>query len=351
MNHTEIAIVGGGIIGLSLALELATNGRQVTVFEKGEAASEASWAAAGMLAAEDPENPAVLAPLSRLSHSLWPEFRLQVEHLSGLAVPVRTRRALQLAEHLPLSAIEATAEQIEAIAPGVVTGEKKAFFLEEESLSPRDLAAALPLAIRAAGATLLEHTPVESVRKGDDGIEIATSAGSWLAQRIVYATGAWAAQLPGLPAAPRKGQMIQAALDHPLDCVLRAPGIYIVPRGNGRFIIGATVEDAGFDKQVHETSIQGLMARATALWPLMAQAAIVETWAGLRPGSPDQLPILGPLDETKTARAWAAVGHYRNGILLAPGTARLMREFIEEQPLSIDATPFRCDRFALSSVH
>ncbi|GGH16451.1 glycine oxidase ThiO [Silvibacterium dinghuense] len=351
MNHTEIAIVGGGIIGLSLALELATNGRQVTILERESAASEASWAAAGMLADSDPENPAALQPLSRLSRSLWTSFRQQVEQLSGHAVPVRTRRTLQIAHHLPEGFTEASREEIDAVAPGLTAPCKSIFFLNEESINPRDLVAALPVAVRAAGVTLLEQTPVQSVRNHTEGVEIVTPDGNWLAGRIVYATGAWAGNLPGLPATPRKGQMIQAALDAPLDCVLRTPDIYIVPRGHGRFVIGATVEDAGFDKQVHENDIQALLRRAAALWPPVGNAAVVETWAGLRPGSPDLLPMLGPLEEERgEQRAWAAVGHYRNGILLAPGTARLLCEMLENRRPSIDPAPFRCDRFALSSV-
>ncbi|MFT4113998.1 NAD(P)/FAD-dependent oxidoreductase [Silvibacterium sp.] len=350
MDSTEIAIVGGGIIGLSLALELVAAGRQVTVFERGTAASEASVAAAGMLADQDPENPAELKQLSSLSRSLWTDFRQQVERLSGMAVPVHTRRSIQVAHHLPEGFTEATPEEIASVAPGLNTSGKSAFFLEEESICPPELSAALPVAVRAAGISLLEQTSVEAVHDRADGIEIVTSNGSWLAGQVVYTTGAWAAQLPGLPAAPRKGQMIYASLDHPLDCVLRSPDVYIVPRGGGYFVIGATVEDAGFDKQVHDDDIQALLARAAALWPPIGNATIVSTWAGLRPVSPDHLPILGPLDDQGKGRTWAAVAHYRNGILQAPGTARLMREFIEGQQLSVDPTPFRCDRFALSSV-
>lgn len=365
MNRTEVAIAGAGIIGLSAALELAAAGRQVTVFERRRAMSEASWAAAGMLAASDPENPPALRPLAELSRALYGRFLERVAELSGMAIPIRTTRTLQGAAHLPAGVCEADAATLDALAPGIVANGRRFFLLEEESFNPRDLAQALPSAARAAGVTIHEENPVLGSREGQDGAELSTAAGDWSADALIHAAGAWTTNLTGIAGAPRKGQMAEVYLPGPRqpEAVLRTPEIYLVPRGGGRIVIGATVEDAGFDKQVDGIAIEGLMETAAALWPPIREAQIVATWAGLRPATPDDLPVIDsltncdPLEDFREDMAgprrryrWVAAGHFRNGILLAPGTALLLRQMILEEPLSIDLSPFRCGRFAFSSV-
>ncbi|MGH9587351.1 MAG: NAD(P)/FAD-dependent oxidoreductase, partial [Acidobacteriaceae bacterium] len=126
--------------------------------------------------------------------------------------------------------------------------------------------------------------------------------------------------------------------------------LYMVPRGDGRIVIGATVEDAGYDKEVCPSSIAALRSAAAALWPPIRDAQILDTWAGLRPGSSDSLPILGrdAADGAEAARHWLALGHFRNGIMLAPGTARLLRQMILVEPLAIDPAPFSVTRFPVS---
>ena len=366
MNRTEVAIIGGGIIGLSLALELAEAGRQVTVFERSRAMSEASWAAAGMLAAGDPENPTGLHALADFSRALYPQFLDRVTRLSGLTVPIRTTQTIQGATHVPHGLFELDAFSLNTLVPGIEAGDLKFFLLEEESLSPRDLARALPAAVRAGGVTLLEECLVLDARESGGSMLISTGQvsapqGEWIADAVVYATGAWTEGLIGIPAAPRKGQMVEIQLpgSHQLNVVLRTPEIYLVPRGDGRIVIGATVEDTGFDKQVDRAAIAGLIESAAALWPPVRGASMVESWAGLRPGSPDELPVIGRLESCPangmsggpSSRAWVASGHFRNGILLAPGTARLLRQMMLGETPSVDPSPFRCDRFAFSSVH
>jgi glycine oxidase len=366
VNRTEVAIVGGGIIGLSLALELAAAGRQVTVFERSRAMSEASWAAAGMLAAGDPENPPALRALADYSRALYPQFLDRVTELSGVAVHIRTTQTIQGAAHIPNGYFELDALSLNTLAPGIEAGDLRFFLLEEQSLSPRDLARALPAAVRAAGVALHEESPVVDVREIGGSMQITTGQVSakqkdWIADAVVYAAGAWTEGLIGIPATPRKGQMVEIQLSdsHQLNVVLRTPEIYLVPRGDGRTVIGATVEDAGFDKQVDSAAIAGLIESAAVLWPPVREASIVENWAGLRPGSPDELPVIGRLENCSangasggpSERAWVASGHFRNGILLAPGTARLLRQMMLGETPSVNPSPFRCGRFALSSVH
>jgi glycine oxidase len=353
VNHTEVAIAGAGIIGLSVALEMAAAGLEVTVFERGRAMSEASWAAAGMLAAADPENPPALRALSELSRKLYPQFLARIAELSGQTIPIRTTIAIQAAHRIPEGCSEINAATLDTLAPGIQTGGLKFFLLDEASLNPRDLARALPAAARAAGVVLHEETPVTGIREIANKVEFTTPAGSWTAGSFVHATGAWSATLTGIPASPRKGQMVE--VHHPgpgqLEVVLRTPEIYLVPRGNGRIVIGATVEDAGFDKEVQPQAIAALLEAAAALWPPISEYSIVDTWAGLRPASPDDLPVIDSLGPRSLgSRSWIAAGHFRNGILLAPATALLLRQIILKEPLSADPAPFRCDRFPLSSV-
>jgi glycine oxidase len=349
VNHTEVAIAGGGIIGLSAALELAATGREVMVFERGAAMAESSWAAAGMLAADDFESPEALSPLAKLSRQLYPQFLADVERLSGERVPIRTTRTIQGARHVPEGFHELDASQLQLLVPGLKPDGLKFFSIDEQSMDPRDLASALPRAVRAAGAVLLEGTEVTAVSERGTQVEIETRTSQWSAEKLIHCTGAWASRLTGIPIVPRKGQMVVVEDQAPerLEVVLRTPEIYLVPRGDGRIVIGATVEDAGFDKQVESAAIAGLLDAAAALWPRVRLARIVDSWAGLRPATADELPVI----DTCGRSSWMAAGHFRNGILLAPATARVLRELILGEPLSIDAAGFRCSRFAASSVH
>ena len=349
MSHVDVAIAGGGIIGLATALELAAAGRKVTVFDKGETMSEASRAAAGMLAGNDPENPAELRSLAHLSLALYPEFLSSVERLSGVRVPIRTTRTLQGVKHsAPGTHILAEAE-VQAFAPGADTAGWHFFLLEEQSFDAWDLAECLPAAACAAGVDLRDGTPVVSIREHKNGVHLDTTAGAFSANAFLNAAGAWSPQLdPSLPVVPRKGHMLTADLPGPvqMDCVLRTGNVYIVPRGLGRYTIGPTLEDAGFDKEIYADRIHGLFQKAIDLWPVLRDAHIAETWTGLRPGSDDGLPIL---DRTGDRR-WVATGHFKNGIMLAPGTARVVSQWIQGANPSVDLSHFRCARFAAASV-
>ena len=351
-------ILGAGIVGLSTAIELAFRGIEMTVLERGEAMREASWAAAGMLAANDPENPPQLTSLARLSLALYPDFLSRVEQLSGVAVPLRTTHTLQICQpgHEPASGHIELSEAMRRV-PGLAAAlAEPLLWLEEQSLDPRDLCRALPLAARAAGVSIREHCPVLSIRRDSSNMSAETAAGSFTADFIVACTGAWTNHLKPLSigVSPRKGQMLAARpIQGPsLTVVLRSPEIYLVPRGDGRIIVGATVEDAGFDRATYPAATAWLIEKAATLWPPIRNASIEEVWTGLRPGSPDGLPLIGPLsqnanDNPLPSRMWVAAGHYRNGILLAPATARLLADLIidPDSPSAMELVnflPSRC---------
>jgi len=317
----DVLIVGAGIIGLSIALELHDRGARVLVLERNTALSHASTAAAGMLAAHDPHNPSALLPLSQLSIELYPNFLKRIEQLSSIAVPFHTDTTLQYQRNSVVHR------------------------LAEHSLDPRNLAAALLAAVRAAGIEVREHSEVKPT-------QISPS------QTVIYSTGAWTipAEHHSLPIRPRKGQMLRVQLPPGLQGlreVHRSDEIYIVPRTlgpqAGTALIGATIEDAGFDISTHPRDLTHLRALAANLLPALAEESAspqLEAWAGLRPHTPDGLPLLGQLEPG--SRHFLATGHYRNGILLAPVTAVLLADLIEAKQVVLDLSPFFPARFALS---
>jgi glycine oxidase len=349
MHHSDICIAGAGIIGLSLALELHCQGFSVTVFDQAQPLGEASTAAAGMLAASDPENPAALRKLADLSLSLYPAFLDRLHTLSGIAVPFHTSQTLQ--SQTSSSADTLSLGALGKILPQLTPHHHHFTLIDEHSLDPRNLAAALLAAVRASTIDLQSNTKVLSTQSIDDAVEVHTTQGIFHAAKFINCTGAWATHstlAPSAAIAPRKGQMLAVAIPPtlPLPLVVRTHGMYIVPRTTGpnagRAIIGATIEDAGFDKLVHPADIAHLRSLAAAFLPALADAPQLEVWAGLRPSTPDELPFLGPSPDHRNQ--FVAAGHYRNGILLAPATALVLAQLIAGETPSIDLAPFSPNR-------
>jgi glycine oxidase len=349
MQHTDICIAGAGIIGLSLALELHHRGLRVTVFDRAAPLAEASTAAAGMLAARDPHNPPQLRPLAELSLSLYPAFLDRIHNISGIRVPFHTNATLQALPPHVVADNTLPRDELTRLLPELHPSGHRFLLLDEHSLDPRELAAASLAAVHTTTIDLRPHTPVLSVQPHLTSIEVHTPTGVLHAAQFVDCTGAWAATAPAFGIAPKKGQMLAISLPPslPLHLVVRTPDIYIVPRiadsRQHRAIIGATIEDAGFDKTVNPADIAKLYALATSLLPQLASAPILESWAGLRPATPDGLPLLGALPTRPNQ--YIATGHFRDGILLAPATAHLMAQTIMGEPTSIDLSPFSPARF------
>jgi glycine oxidase len=339
VGTSEYLIAGAGIIGLSLALELERRGTSVTVIDAGHAMRQTSSAAAGMLAVNDPANPPALRPLSEFSARLYPEFLDRLAALSGIRVPFQTTVTLEAGEP------EGALGEARVIIPGLQPGEHHWHMLDERSVDPRQLAEALLGAVRATRIRLLEQTTLERIVTTPDVVRVQTPGGVLTASKLIDCMGSWSPA----PVAPRKGQMLSVKIPEGVDlpCVLRNAEVYIVPRTDGpnagRAIIGATIEDAGFDLTVHAEDILTLNARAVKLLPALAEAEFLESWSGLRPCTADGLPILGAAP--RQPRYVVATGHFRNGILLAPGTARVMAQMLAGEEADIDLTAFSAARF------
>lgn len=331
----DVVVVGAGLIGLAIALELNDRGANVTVVDRRQSLGGASTAAAGMLAANDPGNPPELRELSHLSAERYPAFLGRLEALSGIAVPFQTNSTVQYLE------------------------DGSSVRLAEHSLDPRQLAAAVRAAVNATSIRLLEHTQIAAVQQDGRAAQIQLSGGALIAaDAVVYAAGAWTseviASLDGEPISvtPCKGQMLRVRLPFPLDEVHRSERIYICPRTcglqAGTALIGATVEDAGYDTSVRADDLDALRALAAKLIPELAseaEAPMIESWAGLRPATPDRLPLVGACSRPEQ---FIAAGHYRNGILQAPGTALVMADLLEGKVPAIDVSALSPLRFACS---
>jgi len=350
----DVIIVGGGIIGLSLSIGLRKRGMTVLVVERGEPGREASHAAAGMLADCGWETPRLLQPLATASARMYPEFVHELEDESSMRVDYRSdgtilfpeeAHAREWAEFAAANPPPAPLSQLE---PALATANRNAIFLKESSVDPRALVAASLKAAKHRGVDTSAGDAATSLSIMNGKVEgVSTVKTAFHAPVLVNCAGAWAGQLPPhqFPTRPVKGQLL--ALVPPsrglLRHVVRAPEAYLVPRSDGRIVVGATVEEAGFDKRTDADTIHRLHQGAVTLLPELAKARILEAWAGLRPGTPDGLPILGP---TETPGYYVATGHFRDGILLTPVTAHVMAQVIAGEQPSFDLAAFSSARFA-----
>jgi glycine oxidase len=372
MKKFDVAIAGGGVIGASIAYELARAGLRVGVYDRQQPGQEASWASAGIISPA-PENPGQIAvvELAKRSAALYPEFVAQVEEISGQTTGYRPKGTLEalfshdtkaelstiIALHhgLGLKAEPLRAEDARELEPALSEDVAAAVLRPvEASIDNRALTAALLEAARRSGAELFPGTGAKAIwREGGTCRGLVLQNEHVEAKWTVIAAGCFSGTIEGVahfaPVRPAKGQM--AALrsdDVKIERVLWSEKIYLVPRNDGRILVGATVEHAGFDKRVTAGGIEKILAAAIELAPSLKDARIEETWAGLRPDSQDHLPILGPTDLDGLVMA---TGHFRSGILLTPITARLVREWITEQRVSTDWDRFSPLRFQSAEVN
>ncbi|MEM7221397.1 MAG: glycine oxidase ThiO [Pseudomonadota bacterium] len=371
-NRPTVAVIGAGVSGLGIAWRLAEAGCQVEVFDRGLAGQGASRAAAGMLAggieAEPGEEP--LLALNRLAAELWPGFRDRLEAASGGKIDYRDEGTLVAAltrdemaqlrfqfdyqsklgiDLQWLSGAEARRRE-PYLRPGVAGA---IYSPGDHQVDNRKLAEALKRAFLAAGGTLHEGCPISAIETAGGAVRGVTVEDRQVpADVVVLAAGAWSRQIDGLPeqalppVRPVKGQVLALRMD-PLAPLLRhvlwAPKIYLVPRLDGRVVIGGTVEEKGFDETLTAGGIFAILEAAWRALPAIEELPIDEFWVGFRPTSRDDAPILGPgpLDGLVLA-----TGHHRNGILQAPVTAELVSRYILTGELDPALEPFGLDRFA-----
>jgi glycine oxidase len=356
VKRWDAVIVGGGVIGLSLALRLKDRLLNVLIVDKREPASEATHAAGGMIASCDPHTPKQLQSLVEASARIYPEFVREVELESGESADLRDIGAIAVfadgqAPCCP-GARRLNGAQVAELEPTIRIGDA-AWYLPEPCVDPRGLGRALLQSAKNRGVDFVTGAAVLEVLLSSGRVAgVRTEHTTYSAGIVVNCAGAWAAQVAPvtIPTRPVKGQMVCivpfAGSSHAgplIQHVVRTPDIYIIPRSDGRILLGATVEEVGFDKNVDPETIQGLYREGKRVAPILEETRIHEAWAGLRPGSPDNLPILG---ETTVRGYFAATGHYRDGIMLAPATASAMTELITGQAPSIDLAPFSPQRFA-----
>ncbi len=356
----EIIIIGGGVIGLAIAIELKRRGAEVRVISR-DGQQAASYAAAGMLAPRA-ENITV-APMLELclkSRWLYPEWIRKLEALSGIdtgylpcgiLAPVSEKASQEklLADYK--EKIWLDRDNIGFYQPGlgksIIGGW---WYPEDGQVDNRCLMRSLLQTAQALEINIQEGVTVKALQQKQGKIDrIITSAGDIAAESYVLATGSWSSQLLPIPVRPVKGQMLclrmpnQPHEPYPLQRVLFGDNIYLVPRQDGRLIIGATVEEIGWTPHNTPEGIQKLLTKAIDLYPGVADWQIEQFWWGFRPGTPDELPILGV---SPCENLYLATGHYRNGILLAPITATLIGDLILEGKSDPLLSDFSWQRFS-----
>ncbi len=342
----DSVIVGGGVIGLCCAWRLAQRGARVAVLDRGRPPAGATRVAAGMLAPVgeltfgEPE----LLELTLAAAELYPAFVAELEEASGLATghevggalhvaldrdeAEQLRRVHDLQRSLGLAAEWLAPRRCRELEPGLTPSLAGGVFAPGEgSVDPRALSAALLAALEGEGVEVLAETEVgEALLEGERVAGVRTAAGEELrAPAVVLACGAWSGEAGWLPeharppVRPVKGQIVElrppAGGPAPIGRIVASERVYLVPRADGRLIAGATVEERGFDSAVTAGGLHELLREAYRLLPEVAEMELVEAMAGLRPGTPDNLPLVGP---GALEGLTLATGHFRNGILLAP---------------------------------
>ncbi len=351
----DIVIIGGGVIGLSLAWRLRQNGASVLVVEKGEPAREATHAAGGMIAYCDSGMPPQLAPLVMASARMYPGFVAELRAEAFESPDLRdqgTIAFLKDGEEAPgCDEARSLGDTDLAELEPLIAYRGRAFLLKECSVDPRKLGSALEKAARTRGVDFVTGSPVTEVAVlGGRASGVRTAKSFYAAAAVVNCAGAWASQIKpfGVPTHPVKGQMVcvvppTGIQGPPIQHVVRTPEVYIIPRSDGRMLLGATVEEAGYDKRVDADTVQGLHQAAIKVVPEIGQMKIHDAWAGLRPGTPDGLPILGA---TSLPGYHAATGHFRDGIMLAPITALVMSQLLAGRMPDYDLEAFSPLRFS-----
>ena len=365
----DVVIIGGGAIGLALAWELARHGRRVQVVDRGQLGREASWAGAGILSPASREHAThpydQLRGLASELHSQWAD---ELQRITGIDTGYRRCGGLHLArtqgEAAALAAwasvlreegVRAEAigrDELRELEPALAAERLvgRSLFLPDEAQlrNPRYLQA-LVAACGKSSVVLSEDAAATSiVLHGERVIELESTAGPIRAETFCFTAGAWTTELlaqlgVNIGVLPVRGQMVLFKTPQPLvRRIINEGSRYLVPRDDGYLLAGSTEEEVGFDKRTTAEGIAELTAFARSVVPALAEAAIEQTWAGLRPGSLDGFPYLGRVPGV--ANAFVVAGHFRSGLFLSPATAVVMSQLIRGEKPLIDLRPFAVNR-------
>jgi glycine oxidase len=359
----KVLVVGGGIIGCAAALELARAGCRVTLFERATPGAEASSAAAGLLAPIDESTETNFARLALASWRLYPDVVRDLQERTGIDVEYVTRGTIYPTsaaqkrrdvaawgdlEEFGVELLEG--DDVQRLEPALSPKVRHAIFVKGDHwLNNQRLVLAYAQAAAAAGVELKTGCNVSRlVVEGGKVRGLVTEGERVEGDAILLAAGAWSGDLMAALGAPlriepRRGQMIALAHVPPVLTHCVHGEVYLAPRPSGELLVGATVERAGFQRAVTAEGISGLLHAAIELVPSLRELPIARMWCGFRPWAPDSLPVLGPWPGIEGL--FVATGHFRNGILLAPITARLMTEWITGTEPSLAVKDFLPDRF------
>jgi glycine oxidase len=361
----DVVVIGAGAIGLASAYRIARDGRSVAVVEAGPLGRESSWAGGGILSPIHPyAYPEALTDMVARSTRLFPDLARELFDISGVSIELRTTGLLRLAldesdepeiaqaaafrsaRKLPAAGLDARDRRA---LGSVIAEEARASLYESEIAQVRNprLLRALVQATTRLGVHLAPHEPVlELTRRGDRVTGVRTSRRELSSDEVVLAAGAWSGELARralgleLGVVPVRGQMLllENVPGTLSTMVLGCGGKYLIPRADGRVLVGSTLENVGFDKRTTLAGIRTLLDAALRLAPGLASAQLAMAWAGLRPATPDRLPYVGRVPGVEGLVL--ATGHYRNGLVLTPITAEVVSNLVSGRPAGFDLSPF-----------
>jgi glycine oxidase len=364
----KVVIIGGGVAGLSIGWRLLQAGADVTVLERAQPAMGATWAAAGMISVIGETNDTHPAELALAQHAaaLWPDFAREIKEISGRDIGYRSdgklivaandtdyaHLAARVADEAGLSMLSATeARALEPLLRNDLAG--ALWDPSEAQVDNRALGATLVRLFLGAGGMLQANETVVRIEADGERVTGArTPFALYEADAYVLAAGAWSSRIEGLspeimpPVIPVKGEMIAVSGAALPTRIVWGAGVYMVAR-SGRLLVGATASEEGFDTSLTDDARRRLLVGAVTLMPDLQTWDVVDHWAGLRPGSPDGLPILG---RSRLQRLWVATGQYRNGILFAPAVAEIVSGLVNGGIASVDITAFDPGRFSASPL-